>query len=403
MPRTARLTAAGVVRLTHDGSTRGPQRHFDGDGSGLAIEIAPGGTKAWVQCITVRSRRRTIGLGSLRLVSLKQAREQARENQRVAVAGRDPIAERRSQRTIPDFRTLAQEVIDMQAIEHTSPKSRAQWESSFAAYVYPKIGRKGADAITVDDVMKCVGPIWEAKRETATRVRQRISKVMEWAIAHGYRKDNPARGALQLLPKRRAPVIHYRALPWAEVPNSVRIIRGSGAWIGTKLAFEFLVLTAARSGEVRGATWDEINLNTRLWTVPAGRMKAQVEHRVPLAGRCMELLAEARRITDPPMTRAHFGCRLVFPSPRGKFISDSTISKLVRESGIPCVPHGYRSSFRDFGSEASDAPHAVLEAALAHTVPSAVERAYARSDLLNRRRVLMQQWADHIAPGAETP
>ena len=401
MPRKQRLTAVGVARIKHTGTTLGPQRHFDGDGSGLALEIAPGGSKAWVQCITVRGRRRTIGLGSLRLVGLKKAREKARQNQRAVRDGRDPIAEHRRWRGIPDFRTLAREVIKVQTMEHTSPKSTAQWKSSLAAYAYPHIGRLGVDAITARDVRNCVGPIWETKRETAGRVLQRISKVMKWAIAEGHRVDNPALAARAMLPKRRAPVRHHRALPWAEVPGAVQTIRNTGAWFGTKLAFEFLVLTAARSGEVRGATWEEIDLDQRLWTVPAERMKALAEHRVPLADRCLEILADARRITDPPMTLAHKGCQLVFPSLRGKTISDSTISKLCRENGIAAVPHGFRSSFRDWGTECADARRDTMEAALAHTIPNRVERAYARSDHLDKRRELMARWAEHVVTGAE--
>ena len=245
--------------------------------------------------------------------------------------------------------------------------------------------------------MRCVQPIWTTKRETASRVRQRIATILEAAVVYGYRSDNPAKAALRLLPKRRPPVRHHRALPWRDVPEALRAVRASGAWAGTKLAFEFLVLTAARSGEVRGATWSEMDFDTATWTVPAERMKAQVEHRVPLAPRAVDLLAEAKALVDPPMLPQLARCPLVFPSVRGKALSDSTISKLLREIGVGAVPHGFRSSFRDWASENTAASHAVMEAALAHSIPSAVERAYARSDLFDRRRELMEQWAAFVS------
>ena len=402
MARQKRLTAKTVENAQHDGRTRSAQRLYEGDGSGLALNIQPGGSKSWVQGITVCGTRRWLGLGPYPLVTLKRAREKALENKRIAYEGGDPIAERDGTKRIPNFQSLAQRVIDMQAAEHKNPKSKAQWESSLAAYAYPHIGRKRVDSIIVDDVMRCVEEIWEEKRETASRVRQRIASVLDAAIAYGHRTDNPAKTALQLLPKRRAPVKHHRALPYKEVPAAIERIRASGAWIGTKLAFEFLVLTAARSGEVRLARWSEFDLEAATWTIPAERMKANVEHRVPLAPRCVELLAEARTLTQGRMATPQLaGCELVFPSLSGRPLSDSTISKLVRENSVKAVPHGFRSSFRDFASEQSDAPHAVMEAALAHTIRSAVERAYARSDLLAKRRRLMNQWAEYLAGGAK--
>ena len=396
MPRTQKLTAKAVAHAAHDGTTRAAQRIFDGDGSGLALNVKPGGTKSWVQSITVRGRRRTFGLGPYPMISLREAREAALRNKRIAFEGGDPVAERNERRGAPLFRELAERVIAAREGEWVSPRTAPNWRSSLAAYARPLLAQR-IDQITVADVMACLTPIWSDKRETATRVKRRIGAVMEWSVAHGYRTDDPVRAAASLLPKRRAKAVHHKALPWAEVPGAVRTIRGTGAWPGTRLAFEFLVLTAARSGEVRGATWDEVDVDAALWTIPGTRMKAGVAHRVPLAPAALAVLAEARLLTDPPITPAHRGCTLVFPSVQGKALSDSTISKLLRENCVAGVPHGFRSSFRDWAAETTGAPHAVMEAALAHAVPSAVERAYARTDLLDQRRSLMDAWGRFVA------
>ena len=189
---------------------------------------------------------------------------------------------------------------------------------------------------------------------------------------------------------------HYRALPYQDVPHALTRIRATGAWVGTKLALEYLILTACRSGEVRGARWDEIDHDRRLWTVPAERMKTKTPHRVPLSNRCVELLAEARAVPEIPTLEYLAGNPLVFPSVRGRRLSDNTLAKLCRENNVGAVPHGFRSSFRDWASEQTTTPHAVMEQALAHTVPSAVERAYARSDLLDKRRDLMDAWSAFV-------
>ena len=389
-----RLTAAFVRAARHSGRTRGAERHGDGGGLGLMLHISPSGAKSWVQFITIRGKRRNMGLGGYPLVTLKAARDKAFENKRVAREGGDP---RRPKRRPPRFREAAETVIDLQEAGWTSPRSRAQWESSLAAYVYPALGDLRVDRITSADVLGVLTPIWGSKRETAQRVRQRIAAVMRWAVAHGHRQDNPAGDAvLQALPRRRPPVRHHRALPYADVPGAVVTIRGTRAWIGTRLCFEFLVLTAARSGEARGATWGEIDWDSATWTVPAHRMKAQIQHRVPLAPRCLDILAEARRIVDPPLLPHLRGSPMVFPSPRGKILSDNTLSKLLRDHGVAGVPHGFRSSFRDWAAETTTAPHAIMEAALAHTIPRAVEAAYARSDLLDKRRTLMREWANFV-------
>ena len=251
--------------------------------------------------------------------------------------------------------------------------------------------------MTTADVMAALLPIWTRKHATAQKVRQRIGTVMKWAIAQGYRYDNPAGDALTAaLPKRSAPVQHQRALPHDDVAGAVATVRASEGWAGLKLVFEFLVLTAARSAEARLATWEEIDLDAFVWTVPAPRTKAGREHRVPLCSRAVEILDEARRLGVESISAAPDD--LMFPSQRGKAIRDATLSGLIRRLGIGAVPHGFRSSFRDWASERTDHSREVIEAALAHVVRNQTEAAYARSDLFERRRRLMNEWMCYLSP-----
>ena len=232
-----------------------------------------------------------------------------------------------------------------------------------------------------------------SKHVTARKVRQRIGTVMRWAAAQGYRQDNPAGDAVTAaLPKRPTMVEHRAALPHREVAAAVR---DADAWVGTRLAFEFLVLTAARSAEVRLATWGEMDLVALVWTVPGWRMKAKRAHRVPLCARAVEVLREPERLRGAWNGAADEG--LVFPTVRGKALDAATISKLVKNLGISAVPHGFRSSFRDWASERTNHPREVVEAALAHAVRNQTEAAYARSDLFERRRQLMEDWSAYLA------
>ena len=220
--------------------------------------------------------------------------------------------------------------------------------------------------------------------------------VMKWAIAQGYRLDNPAGEAIgAALPKLGGIQRHHRALPYGEVASAIRTVRQSETVVAVKLAFEFLVLTACRSGEVRGARWEEVDLEAEEWRIPPEKMKHKREHRVPLSSRAREILVEAKQNT--------LLSEWVFPSPTGRALSDSVFNTLLWELGIPAVPHGFRSSFRDWAAECTDAPHAVMEAALSHVVRNQVEAAYARSDLFERRRVLMEQWAKFLAGGNREP
>ena len=378
-----KLTAKGIAKLPAG-------RHGDDDTPTLFLVVKPSGARSWVQRLVIGSQRCDFGLGSAAWRTLREAREMARENRRIARRGGDPLAERRKAKT-PTFAQAAEQVIALHGASwRRGGKTATLWRATLSQYVYPHFGDTEIDKVTTADAMTALTPIWLSKHETARKVRRRIGTVMKWAVAQGHRQDNPAGEAITAaMPKRAVPVKHMTALPYADVADAIARVRASGAWAGTKLAFEFLVLTAARSGEVRHADWSEIDLERRVWTVPPEKMKAGRAHRVPLSGRAVAILLEA--ITLGP------GHGLLFPSVRGGAISDMTLSKLVKEQGIACVPHGFRSSFRDWAAERTDHPREVIEAALAHVVGNQTEAAYARSDLFDRRRSLMDDWAAYLA------
>ena len=248
------------------------------------------------------------------------------------------------------------------------------------------------DAIAQADVLSVLKPIWNGKRETAGRVKQRISAVMQWAIAQGHRADNPVDAVSAALPRHRQAAEHHRALPFAQVSNALQAVRESKAALAVKLAFEFLVLTAARSGEVRGATWAEINLRDGVWEIPAERMKAGAAHAVPLSEAALDVLEQA--------AQAFGNAGLIFPSSKaGRELTDNALSRTLRTLGVQAVPHGFRSSFRDWCAE-SGFERDIAEAALAHSVRNAVEAAYRRTDFLAKRADMMQRWADFVRPNA---
>ena len=362
------------------------------DENGLFLKVEPGGSRRWVQRIVIRGKRRDLGLGSWPLVSLKEARQAAFDNRKLARAGGDPWALKRRP-SVPTFAEALETVIRIHEPRwKNGGKTAAHWQASLGAYALPRLGQRLVCDIDTADVMSVLLPIWTTKAETARRVRQRIGAVMKWAIANGFRQDNPAGEAIgAALPKTNGERRHLRALPHSEVAAAITTIRGTDAYRATVLAFEFLVLTATRSGEVRLARWKEMDLGAAIWTIPAERMKMKREHRVPLSSRALRVLTEAHQL--------HHGTGLVFPSVMGRPLTDSTISKLVRENGIKAVPHGFRSSFRDWCGETGQ-PREVAEACLAHSINNRVEAAYARSDLLNRRRVLMQAWAEYLSGAA---
>ena len=360
-----------------------------GDIYGLILRVQPSGAKAWIWRGTVNGRRRDLGLGRYPFVSLAEARAKAFEYRKAALEGSDLTLLR--SRGVPTFATATEAVIALYAGKwKPGGKSEGQWRSSLGTYVLPAIGSKRVDEATSADVMDCLSPIWNSRPETAKRVRQRIAAVMKWAIAHGYRQDNPAGDAVTAaLPKQAGARKHLRALPHRDVADAIERIRQAKAHAPVRLAVEFAIVTAVRSGEVRGAVWEEVDLDTGLWTIPGERMKAGRQHRVPLSGRAVEVLAEARGYSS--------GSDLVFPSKSGGEIPSWALAKLVSSLGIDGTLHGMRSSFRDWCGE-TGAVREVAEACLAHRVGSAAEQAYARSDLLQRRRELMDAWTEYITP-----
>ena len=376
------LTAAFVAK------SMTPGKYYDSHG--LFIQIFPSSAKCWQQRLTIRGRRRTLGLGGFPVVSLAMAREAALDNKRIVHAGGDPLALKR-QVAVPTFAEAAAVVLEHHRPTWTNAKHADDWIASLERYAMPRIGVRPVSDIEARDVLNVLLPIWHTRAETARRVRQRIGAVMLWAMAQGHRADNPAGEAIAgALPKNGNSKTHRRALPYAEVAGAVTVVCQSEALPATKLLFQFLVLTAGRSLEVRGADWSEIDFSESTWTLPASRMKARHAHRVPLSDRALEVLAEARELGD--------GRGLVFPGTRrGRPLSDMTISKLLRELGIPAVPHGFRSSFRDWAAERTSFPSDVVEAALAHRNPNKVESAYKRTDLFVLRRKLMQAWASYLA------
>lgn len=384
------LSAAKIKALAQPGKY--------GDGQGLYLNIAPGGSKNWVQRITIDGKRRDLGLGGFPAVSLAQAREKSAANKSAIVNGGNPLADkRRAAAKVPTFREAAGKVYAVNMARFRSEKHGKNWIQMLEKYAFPVIGDLQLDRIDRLDTLGVLEPLWTAKPETARRLRQRMRAIFAWGQAHGYRPDNPAgeviSAALPAMPKVTA---HFKAIPYAELPAVLGIIRKSDSSMAAKLALEFLALTAARSGEVRGATWGEIDLARRQWTIPASRMKGGAEHRVPLTGPAMAVLEQAR-----PFREAG---DYIFPSPAraGKGLSDMTLTKILRSNGLAdrMTVHGIRSTFRDWVAEETSTPWAIAELALAHRVGTSVEQAYHRTDLLEKRRELMEAWAASLAPAS---
>ena len=385
--RPKRLNATFVKAVT------GPGRFTDGRGSfGLSLHVqrSMSGriTKSWVQRIRVGGRFRYIGLGSYPVVSLAQAREAAFTNARDVRSGADPLDSRVRTARTPTFCDAAERVIELNAKSWKNGTRTAQiWRARLQAHVYLAIGSFRVNEITSAHVVGVIAPVWTTRRETGRRLRQYIATVMSWCVAQGYREDNPAAADVigAALPKAGRTVTHQRALPWRDVANSLAKVRDSDAAETTKLAIEYLTLTVCRSVEVRGACWSEVDMGSATWTIPGSRMKQGKEHRVPLSPQALDVLQQAREFEGPS--------GLVFPSVTGKVMSDSTMSKLLRENGIEGTPHGMRASFKVWADE-HDVDHRVSEFCLSHVVGDESVRAYARGDLFEQRRAVMEHWAE---------
>ena len=373
----------------------GPGKH--GDGRGLILVVKPTGARSWVLRYQLKGRRRDLGLGPYPEVALAHAREKALEARRLIAEGIDPLSERKKIKLLT-FRVAASALIESKRSGWKNAKHAAQWTSTLHTYAMPKLGDLDVKVIETADVISVLKPIWNEKTETASRLRQRIEAVLDYATAIGVRNgDNPARwrGHLDHLlprPSKVRAVRHHAAMAYTEVPEFMAAL-GLREGVSAR-ALAFTVLTAARSGETREMRWAEIDFDSRMWIIPAQRMKAAKEHRVPLTDAALNLLAE--RGND---------CDLVFGSDvkPGKPISDMSMTSVLRRMNRNSVTgHGFRSAFRDWAGETTAFPREVIEAALAHRLKDKAEAAYARGDLFDKRRQLMEAWAALITGDKRT-
>jgi integrase len=375
-----------------------PGLHAIGGVPGLYLNVANKNARSWILRLTVAGKRREMGLGPYPEITHVQAKEKAKAAREAVRQGIDPIDQARKARSLLAadragqlaFDDCAAAYIQAHAAGWRNVKHGDQWKNTLATYASPVIGKLLVRDVETAHVVKILSPIWATKTETASRVRGRIERVLGWATTSGYRSgENPARwhGHLEnLLPKQSqvTTVEHHAAHPWRTVGAFMAVLRQQAS-TGAK-ALEFVILTAARSGEVRGATWSEVDLHEALWTIPATRMKAKAEHQVPLSKPALALLRALPRMA---------GTDLVFPSGKLAPLSDMTLSAVLRRMKIDATPHGFRSTFRDWCSESTNYPREVAEKSLAHAIPSAIEAAYRRGTLLEKRRRLMAEWATY--------
>lgn len=416
------LTALKILKAKYPEGRKGP--FLLADGNGLNLQIMASGSKSWVFRYMLNGKARTMGLGAFGDhedgISLATARELAASARSMVKQGIDPLDHRKALKAArfeeaaakearsKTFIEAAQDYISSQEAGWSNPKHRAQWSSTLSAYVFPLIGNMPVGDIDAEVIEQVLKPIWTEKNETASRLRGRIEAVLDYAKAKGWRTgDNPARWKESL--KHRLPNLsrtrrtdHQPALPWQKTPDFfAKLLQRDSI---SALALQFVILNASRSGEVRKAIWREIDFDQAVWTISALRMKTKKEHRVPLSKASMNVLAAVKPLSNGPES-------LIFPSVRkGAALSDMALSQLLRGmnevsddqtapwlalDGRPIVVHGFRSTFRDWCEEATSTPHAVSEAALAHKISNAVEAAYRRSDLFEKRRTLMRDWANY--------
>ena len=364
-----------------------PGRHSDGNG--LFLNVTPKGSKSWVLRYAVAGRRRDIGLGSYPEVGLADARRLARAHQEAAAARRDPVTGK-WRPPAPTFSEAAREVHALNRARWSSEHHANFWLRSLELHAAPLWDMK-LDAIEPRDVIACLQPSWTTKAETMRRVRQRIQSVMRWGMAHDFIDSNPAGERISAaLPSQPRVNAHLAAVHYLDLPDALATIRSSRATEASKSCIGFIVLTAARSGEARHATWDEVDCDAAVWTIPASRMKRRLVHRVPLSTSALDVLDRAKSVQD--------GSGLIFPSALrpGCTMPAETLLKVLRDHGIEATVHGFRSAFKTWAIEMSDASWAVTEAALSHRVGDATEASYVRGDMFEKRRILMEQWARHV-------
>jgi integrase len=369
------------------------------DGGSLYLRVAEGGSKQWIFRYTVNGRNRDMGLGPVHTLTLAEARERATEARKLRLDGIDPIANKRARvaalraadAKAKTFADCVKGFIEDNESSWTSAKHRRQWETSLIKYAYPILGSLPVAVIDTPLVLRVLKPIWDAKRETASRLRGRIENVLGWATVHHYRSgDNPARwnGLLEHALPAVVKGDHHAALPYTQVASFMQALRKDTGIVAR--ALEFITLTAVRLGEATGATWDEIDLEAKTWTIPASRMKADQEHRVPLSDAAISVLKTVREIRQSDYVFAGFK--------PGRPIGGDALRELIKKlAGADVTVHGLRSTFRDWAAEQTNVQREVAEVALAHAIPDAVEAAYRRGDLFDKRRKLMGAWAAYCA------
>jgi integrase len=393
LPKIApELSARAVAALKTEG------RHAVGGAPGLHLRIA-NGHRGWVLRVVVGQQRRDLGLGPFPEFGLAEARQKAREMHQLVRQGIDPLVTKRTLRSAMSARQASEKKFDWCVTEFIRSKSdewknakhRQQWENTLKTYASPHVGHLLVQDIDLQHVLLCLEPIWKTKNETASRLRGRIESVLDWATVCKYRAgENPARwkGHLDKVlpaPMKIQKVQHHPAVPIDDMPSFIMTLRQRVGLAAR--ALEFAILTAARSGEVRGATWGEIDTDTGIWTIPGPRMKAKREHRVPLCDAAMALLQELPKTKDVD---------LIFPGTEGRPLSDMSLTAVMRRMEVEAVPHGFRSTFRDWAGDRTDFPRDLAEFALAHAIESKTEEAYRRGDALERRRVMMTAWSTFI-------
>jgi integrase len=384
-----RLSAKGIAAL------KAPGRYPDG--GGLYLQVSPSGTKSWLFRFERDGRERMFGLGSFRTFSLQEAREGARKARQQVQYGTDPIEAKRQRREDArreaalrvTFREAAERYIEENEASWKSPVHRAQWRQTLREYCYPKIGTMSVASIGRADVLQCLTPIWTTKNATASRLRARIENILNWAVANGYREkgENPAAWDIlkHALPKvAKSAKKHHAAMPYKDLPAFMVELRTRGGVAAR--ALEFTILTALRTGEVLNATRSEIDFEERVWTIPASRMKAEVEHKVPLAPRVLEILTDLPSEANNPYV-------FVGDRPLHPLHGRSLFCLLRRDLGSGLTVHGFRSSFSDWAHERASTDNFTIEMALAHKVGNAVTQAYLRSTLFAKRRNLMEAWS----------
>ena len=396
MPRLAKeLSAIEVSRISE------PGLHFVGSVPGLGLQVK-GASRSWILRVTVGNKRRDIGIGGFPGVSLAQARERARDLRFKVSQGVDPIQERRDQLAslkaaqgkLKTFSEAMHGFLDDRSSGWKNPKHRQQWQNTLTAYALPELGNLFVRDIELAHILNVLRPIWQEKTETASRLRGRIESVLDWARVHGYRDgDNPARwkgnlDAILPAPSKLKGVKHHAALPYETIGDFMGKLRARDGTAAK--ALEFCILTAARSGEVRGAKWQEISFEKAEWTIPAERMKAGKEHCVPLSPHSIKLLESL------PSGAAN---EIIFKAPRGGMLSDMSLGAVLKRMEVTATTHGFRSTFRDWGGEVTAFPREVLEHGLGHRIKDKAEAAYARGTLLSKRRKLMEAWSIYCAQG----